>query len=234
MKIALLGYGKMGKEIEKIALQRGHQIAAKLDINTKGFQFNDAQVAIDFSAPIAAFKNISLALQRKIPVVSGTTGWLDNYQDAVDLCNKNNGAFLYASNFSLGVNIFFELNIKLAKIMHHFNDYQVDIEETHHIQKKDAPSGTAISLAEQIISNSDKVNWKLNSVSDKENINIKANRLPDVPGTHWVNYRSEVDEITIKHKAFNRKGFALGAVIAAEWIIGKQGIFSMKDVLNIG
>ncbi len=234
MKIALLGYGKMGKEIEKIALQRGHQIVAKLDINTEGFQFNDAQVAIDFSVPAAAFRNISLALQHKVSVVSGTTGWLDKYQGAVNLCKKNRGAFLYASNFSLGVNIFFELNIKLAQIMQHFNDYQVDIEETHHIQKKDAPSGTAISLAKQIISNSDKINWKLNSVSDDKNINIKANRLPDVPGTHWVNYKSDVDEITIKHKAFNRKGFALGAVIAAEWILGKQGVFSMKDVLNIG
>ncbi len=234
MKIALLGYGKMGKEIEKIALQRGHQIVAKLDINAEGFQFNDAQVAIDFSVPAAAFRNISLALQHKVSVVSGTTGWLNNYQDAVDLCKKDKGAFLYASNFSLGVNIFFELNIKLAQIMRHFNDYQVDIEETHHTQKKDAPSGTAISLAKQIMNNSDKINWKLNSVSDNKNINIKANRLPDVPGTHWVNYRSDVDGITIKHKAFNRKGFALGAVIAAEWILGKQGVFSMKDVLNIG
>jgi len=234
MKIALLGYGKMGKEIEKMALQRGHQIVAKLDIDIAGFQFNNAQVAIDFSAPIAAFRNISFALKNNIPVVSGTTGWLDKYQEAVTLCKKNEGALLYASNFSLGVNLFFELNTKLAKMMRQFEAYKVDIEETHHTQKKDAPSGTAISLAEQIINNSNKSSWKLDSISDKENINIKANRLPDVPGTHWVNYRSEVDEISIKHKAFNRKGFALGALLAAEWINNKQGIFTMKDVLNIG
>jgi len=234
MKIALLGYGKMGKEIEKIALKKGHKIVAKLDIKADDFKFNNAQVAIDFSAPKAAFRNISLALTNKIPVISGTTGWLDNYQDAVNLCNSNNAAFLYASNFSLGVNLFFELNKKLAQLMNQFDDYKVNIEETHHTQKKDAPSGTAISLAEQIINNSDKISWHLNSKSDKENISIKANRLPDVPGIHCVNYHSEVDEITIKHKAFNRKGFALGAVLAAEWILGKHVIFTMKDVLNIG
>jgi len=234
MKIALLGYGKMGKEIEQIALQRGHSIVSILDIDTKNFNFKAANVAIDFSVPTAAFNNISLALNNHIPVISGTTGWLKHYQEAVDLCKATKGAMIYASNFSLGVNLFFELNVKLAQIMAKFDNYQVAIDETHHTEKKDAPSGTAISLAEQIINNSTKKCWALNANSDKEIINIKANRLPDVPGTHWVNYTSAIDEISIKHEAFNRKGFALGAVLAAEWIIGKQGVFGMKDVLNIG
>lgn len=234
MKIALLGYGKMGKEIEQIALQRGHSIVSILDIDTKNFNFNAANVAIDFSVPTAAFNNISLALKNQIPVISGTTGWLEHYQQAVDLCKATKGAMIYASNFSLGVNLFFELNVRLAQIMAKFDNYQVAIEETHHTEKKDAPSGTAITLAEQIINNSTKTGWVLNANSDKEIINIKANRLPDVPGTHWVNYTSAIDEISIKHEAFSRKGFALGAVLAAEWIIGKQGVFGMKDVLNIG
>jgi len=234
MKIALLGYGKMGKEIEKIALQKGHQIVAKLDIEAKDFQFNDAQVAIDFSAPIAAFRNISLALKHRVPVISGTTGWLDHYQEAVNLCQAEKGAMIYASNFSLGVNLFFELNTKLAQMMAKFDSYQVAIDETHHTQKKDAPSGTAISLAKQIIDNSTKKSWVLDQASDAENIGIAAHRKPEVPGTHIVEYKSAVDSINIKHEAFNRKGFALGAVLAAEWIVGKQGVFSMKDVLNIG
>ncbi|MCF6212879.1 MAG: 4-hydroxy-tetrahydrodipicolinate reductase [Flavobacteriaceae bacterium] len=234
MKIALLGYGKMGKEIEKIALERGHAIVSKLDFDTENFQFNKADVAIDFSAPNVAFGNVSLALTSNVPVVSGTTGWLDKYDEAVAMCHKNKGAMLYASNFSLGVNLFFDLNIKLAKLMRQHSSYNVAIEETHHTQKKDAPSGTAISLAEQIIENSTKEKWLLEASSDKETINIKSNRLPDVPGTHWVNYTSEVDKISIKHEAYSRKGFALGAVLAAEWIAGREGVFSMKDVLNIG
>lgn len=235
MKIALLGYGKMGKAIEQIAKDRRHTIVAKLEGPiSESFDFGQADVAIDFSIPKAAFNNIKGALQKDIPVVSGTTGWLNKYDEAVTLCKEQSGGFIYASNFSLGVNLFFELNTQLAKLMQKFDNYKVAIEETHHTHKKDAPSGTAISLANQIINNSAKKKWQLNSVSDKENINIKANRLPDVPGTHWVNYTSAVDEITIKHKAFNRKGFALGAVVAAEWLQGKQGIFTMKDVLNIG
>lgn len=234
MKIALLGYGKMGKEIEQIALQRGHIVVSKLDINTQNFSFKDADVAIDFSIPVVAFNNISLALKNHVPVISGTTGWLDRYQEAVDLCKFEKGAMIYASNFSLGVNLFFDLNTKLAQIMAKFNNYEVAIEETHHTQKKDAPSGTAISLAEQIIANSLKTNWKLEATSDKEIIGIKSNRIDEVPGTHWVTYKSNVDEIQIKHEAFNRKGFAFGAVLAAEWLVGKQGIFTMKDVLNIG
>ncbi len=235
MKIALLGYGKMGKTIEKIAIVRGHKIVAKLENDiSEDFDFAQADVAIDFSIPSAAFNNITTALKQGIPVVSGTTGWLDKYNDAVALCKTYKSGFIYASNFSLGVNLFFELNVKLAKLMQKFDDYKVNIEETHHTQKKDAPSGTAISLAEQIIKNSNYTDWQCGDTSDKDIIKIKAKRLPDVPGTHWVNYTSAVDEITIKHKAFNREGFALGAVMAAEWLKGKQGIFTMKDVLNIG
>ena len=235
MKIALLGYGKMGKAIEKIAIERGHAIVAKLEADiTDTFNFGQADVAIDFSVPQAAFNNINTAFKSNIPVVSGTTGWLDKYDDAVALCHKRKGAFIYASNFSLGVNLFFELNTQLAKMMQKFDTYKVRIEETHHTQKKDAPSGTAISLANQIIDNSAYKKWQLRNTSDKDSIVIKAHREPDVPGTHWVNYTSAVDQITIKHKAFNRKGFALGAVIAAEWLVGKQGVFTMKDVLNIG
>lgn len=234
MKIALLGYGKMGKEIEQIVLQRGHSIVSKLDIDSQNFTFNDADIAIDFSTPAAAFNNISLALKNHVPVISGTTGWLDRYQEAVDLCIAEKGAMIYASNFSLGVNLFFELNTRLAQIMAKFNNYQVTIEETHHTQKKDAPSGTAISLANQIINNNSKTNWKSNVTSDKQTIGIKSNRIDEIPGTHWVTYTSEVDEIQIKHEAFNRKGFALGAVLAAEWLVGKQGVFTIKDVLNIG
>ena len=235
MKIALLGYGKMGKAIEQIALERGHTVVAKLETNiTDNFNFGQADIAIDFSVPQAAFKNITTAFKKGIPVVSGTTGWLDKYNKAIAVCKKNKGAFIYASNFSLGVNLFFELNIKLARLMQKFDAYQVAIEETHHTQKKDSPSGTAISLAKQIINNSAKEKWSLEKPSDNKNINIRANRLPDVPGTHWVNYTSAVDQISIKHEAFSRKGFALGAVIAAEWLVGKKGVYTMKDVLNIG
>jgi 4-hydroxy-tetrahydrodipicolinate reductase len=235
MNIALLGYGKMGKAIEQIAIERGHTVVAKLEESiSESFDFAQADVAIDFSIPEAAFNNIKSAFKNNIPVVSGTTGWLEKYDEALVLCKAFNGGFIYASNFSLGVNLFFELNTQLAKMMRKFDTYKVSIEETHHTQKKDAPSGTAISLAEQIIDNSTQKKWQLDSISDKESINIKANRLPNVPGTHWVNYTSQVDEITIKHKAFNRKGFALGAVLAAEWLQDKQGVFTMKDVLNIG
>ncbi len=235
MKIALLGYGKMGKAIEKMAQERGHSIVAKLETDiTDDFNFGQADIAIDFSIPQAAFKNITTAFKKGIPVVSGTTGWLDKYDKVVEVCKKYDEAFIYASNFSLGVNLFFDLNKKLARLMQNFEAYQVTIEETHHTQKKDAPSGTAISLAEQVIDNSSKEEWSLENPSDTKNINIKANRLPEVPGTHWVNYTSNVDQISIKHEAYNRQGFALGAVIAAEWLVGKKGVFTMNDVLNIG
>lgn len=233
MKIALLGYGKMGKMIEQIAISRGHEIVAKVDESTQDFDIKTADVAIDFSIPSVAFKNISLCLENNVPVISGTTGWLDNYDKAVKLCNKNNGAFIYASNFSLGVNVFFQLNEYLAKMMKNLSQYEVAIEEIHHTQKLDAPSGTAITLAEGIINNSNKEAWKLEEAASNE-IPITALREPEVPGTHTISYKSEVDTIDIKHTAHNREGFALGAVVASEWIIGKTGVFSMKDVLNLG
>lgn len=233
MKIALLGYGKMGKEIEKIALERGHEIILKKTDATDFSGLENADVAIDFSIPTAAVDNISNCLQKNIPVISGTTGWLENYEDIVTLCKEKNGAFLYGSNFSVGVNLFFELNSYLAKLMAKVNGYNVAMEEIHHTQKLDAPSGTAISLAEGIFKETNYTNWTLNEPTDNE-IHIDAKRIAEVPGTHSIFYKSAVDEIEIKHTAFNRQGFALGAVVAAEWIIGKNGVFSMKDVLNLG
>lgn len=233
MKIALLGYGKMGKEIEKIALERGHEIVLK---KTEENDFNgleNVDVAIDFSIPTAATENISTCFNYNIPVVSGTTGWLEQYDEMVVLCNEKNGAFLYGSNFSVGVNLFFELNAYLAKLMANIKEYNVSMEEIHHTQKLDAPSGTAISLANGIIAATDYTNWTLENPSENQ-IHIDAKRIEDVPGTHSVFYKSVVDEIEIKHTAFSRQGFALGAVVAAEWIKGKKGIFSMKDVLNLG
>lgn len=232
MKIALLGYGRMGKEIEKIALSRGHEITIRKDVDDE-IDITLADVAIDFSVPHSAFNNIKNCIDNNVPVISGTTGWLDKYEDAVALCKEKNSAFIYASNYSLGVNIFFELNKQLAKMMRSLEDYNISMEEIHHTKKLDAPSGTAITLAEGIIENSAKENWKLGDKTSKENIPIIAKRIPEVPGTHTVWYDSEVDSIEIKHTAHNREGFALGAVVAAEWIIGKKGVFTMKDVLNI-
>jgi len=232
MKIALLGYGKMGKTIESIALQRGHTIVIKADIGTE-YDITIADVAIDFSVPNAAFANISNCLSNGVPVISGTTGWLKDYDKAVDLCKKNNGAFIYASNFSLGVNIFFELNKNLAKMMSALDQYRVSMEETHHTQKLDAPSGTAITLANGIIEETNYKKWTLDEPKSDE-IGIVAKRIENVPGTHEITYDSKVDSIEIKHTAHSREGFALGAVIASEWILGKKGVFSMKDVLNIG
>ncbi|PQJ69581.1 4-hydroxy-tetrahydrodipicolinate reductase [Polaribacter butkevichii] len=232
MKIALLGYGRMGKEIEKIALSRGHEIVIRKDVDDV-IDITLADVAIDFSVPSSAYNNITNCINNKVPVISGTTGWLDKYNDAVALCKEKNSAFIYASNYSLGVNIFFELNKQLAKMMSSLEDYNISMEEIHHTKKLDAPSGTAITLAEGIIENSSKNNWELDEKTSEENIPIVAKRIPDVPGTHTVWYDSEVDSIEIKHTAHSRKGFALGAVVAAEWILGKKGVFSMKDVLNI-
>lgn len=232
MKIALLGYGRMGKEIEKIAIARGHEIVIKKDAGDI-IDINLADVAIDFSIPSSAFENISECINNQIPVISGTTGWLDKYEDAVALCKEKEGAFIYASNFSLGVNIFFELNKQLAKLMHNLEDYNISMEEIHHTKKLDAPSGTAITLAEGIIENSTKEEWVLDKKPSENSIPIVAKRIPEVPGTHTVWYASEVDTIEIKHTAHNRKGFALGAVVAAEWIFGKTGVFNMRDVLNI-
>ncbi|WP_274474366.1 4-hydroxy-tetrahydrodipicolinate reductase [Mangrovimonas aestuarii] len=233
MKIALLGYGKMGQAIEKIAIERGHSIVIKAKKDTK-YDITTADVAIDFSIPDSAVDNISNCLNKGVPVISGTTGWLDKYDDIVSICKENDGAFIYASNFSLGVNIFFELNKTLAKMMNTLKDYKVSMEEIHHTQKLDAPSGTAISLAEDIIvEHQSYSNWKLENESNGT-LPIIAKRIPEVPGTHIINYSSDVDTITIQHTAHSRQGFALGAVIAAEWIAGKKGVFTMKDVLNIG
>ncbi|WP_299680788.1 4-hydroxy-tetrahydrodipicolinate reductase [uncultured Tenacibaculum sp.] len=233
MKIALLGYGRMGKEIEKIAQQRGHEIVIR-DNGEESYDISTADVAIDFSIPSAAYNNITNCFKNNIPVVSGTTGWLDKYDDALAVCKENNGGFIYASNFSLGVNIFFELNNQLAKMMAALDQYKVDIEEIHHTKKLDAPSGTAITLAEGIIDNTNRKSWELDGEASEEIIPITAVRTPDVPGTHTINYNSVVDAIEIKHTAHNRQGFALGAVIAAEWLKNKQGVFTMRDVLNIG
>ena len=232
MNIALLGYGRMGKEIEKIAISRGHTIVIKSDGNTK-YDINIADIAIDFSIPDSAFNNISNCINHQIPVVSGTTGWLNKYADAVALCKEKKGAFIYASNFSLGVNIFFELNNQLAKMMRQLKDYNVSIEEIHHTKKLDAPSGTAITLADGIVENTAYTGWELNKATTAENLPIHAKRIPEVPGTHTVSYASTIDEIHINHTAKNRHGFALGAVIAAEWLLDKEGVYSMKDVLNI-
>lgn len=232
MRIALFGYGKMGKMLEKIALDRGHTITAKIDVDTIVIDYKNIDVAIDFSTPDAAYKNITKCFENKIPVISGTTGWLDKFKDALAICNKNKGAFIYASNFSLGVNIFFELNQQLAKMMASLNAYNVSIEEIHHTQKLDAPSGTAITLAEGIIKNSDYQKWEMEA-NATNTVSITSKRIGTVPGTHTITYDSDVDDIQIKHTAHSREGFALGAIIAAEWIVGKTGVFTMKDVLNI-
>ena|SRR6218665_21298 len=232
MKIALLGYGKMGKVIERIALERGHEIVLKKDEFNTYDGLSTADVAIDFSVPTAAVSNISAAFNANVPVVSGTTGWLEHYDEMIALCNEKKGGFISSSNFSLGVNIFFGLNEYLAKIMKQFDSYKVSMEEIHHIHKLDAPSGTAISLAQGVIENSNYSNWTLEEAKNNE-IRIEAKRIGEVPGTHTVNYDSAIDSIEIKHTAHNREGFALGAVVAAEWLAGKQGIFSMKDVLNL-
>lgn len=233
MKIALLGYGKMGKVIERIALERGHEIVLKKTSSSDFTGLENADVAIDFSTPDAAVGHITECLDRNIPIVSGTTGWLENYQEMISLCTANDGAFIYGSNFSLGVNIFFELNRKLAGMMAKFPQYNVSMEEIHHTQKLDAPSGTAISLANDIIANSAYTDWSLQKSGAKNGIFIDAQRVDSVPGTHSVFYNSEIDTIEIKHTAHSREGFALGAVIAAEWIADKKGVFTMRDVLEL-
>ena len=232
MKIGIIGYGKMGKAIEKVAIDRGHLISFKTnncDINL----INDVDVTIEFSTPESAFTNIKNCIDTNVPVVSGTTGWLEDLDDIKKLCDKKNGSFLYASNFSLGANLFFELNKKLAHLMSDKNQYKTSIDETHHIHKVDKPSGTAITLADDIISNSRYKNWELDS-SSKDKININSSREKEVNGVHKVVYSSENDIISIKHEALNRNGFALGAVISAEWLVNKKGCFSISDMLIIG
>ena len=233
MKIALVGYGKMGKIIHQIALKRGHDVVATLDETPTLEKLNNPDVVIEFSSPESAFGNIKFCLENKIPVVAGTTGWLEKKPEVEKIALENETGFLYGSNFSLGVNLFFALNEKLAEMMAPFqNDYSCQLEEIHHIHKLDAPSGTAISIAEGIFKHSDFKSWKLDETQGSE-LGITAIREGEVPGTHSVFYRSEVDEIEIKHTAFNRNGFALGAVIAAEWLPGKVGNFGMKQVLGL-
>ncbi len=231
MKIALVGYGKMGKIIDGIATSRGHEIVARLNETPTSQNLNNPDVVVEFSNPEAAFQNIKTCLELKVPVICGTTGWLTKKPEAERIAAENETAFLYGSNFSLGVNLFFALNEKLANLMKNFSDYNVQLEEIHHTHKKDAPSGTAISLAEGVIKNNPNFSaWKLEE-THADQLGIFAVREDEVPGTHSVFYRSDVDEIEIKHTAFSRDGFALGAVIAAEWIQGKTGNFTMNDVL---
>ena len=232
MKIALLGYGRMGKAIEKTAKNRGHEIVAKIDKDQIEGTLVHADVAINFSIPDAAVNNIISALSIGIPVVCGTTGWIEDFKKVTDITTKNKTAFLYSSNFSIGVNLFFKLNKQLAEIMINQSDYKVNIEEIHHIHKLDSPSGTAITLAEEIIENSKLSDWSM-TADKSDKIQIDAIREGEVPGTHTINYESSIDSISIKHEAHNRRGFAYGAVVAAEWIIGKKGVFKMSDVLNL-
>ena len=237
MKIALIGYGKMGHEIEKIALQRGHEIVCTIDINENDKfnspEFKSADVAIEFTSPDSALQNFRNAFAANVPVVSGTTGWLEHLGEIKQACKTDGKTFFYASNFSLGVNIFFALNNYLAKIMNQFPDYDVRMEETHHIHKLDAPSGTAITLAEGILDNLDrKKSWLLNETKNENELQIKAFREGEAPGLHTVIYESEADVISIKHDAKSRKGFALGAVVAAEFVKGKKGFLGMNDMLK--
>jgi 4-hydroxy-tetrahydrodipicolinate reductase len=232
MKIALLGYGKMGKIVEKLAVKKGHTIVSRINQYSSKEEILKADIAIEFSTPQAAVSNIKFCLENDIPIVSGTTGWLAHYDKMIKLCENRNGSFIYASNFSIGVNLFFSINKYVSNLMEPWKDYQVSIEEVHHNQKLDTPSGTAVTLAEEIIRNSDKKNWELNG-TEAENINITAKRINDIKGTHIINYDSNIDTISIKHEAHSRDGFALGAILAAEWLADKKGIFTMKDVLQI-
>jgi 4-hydroxy-tetrahydrodipicolinate reductase len=238
MKIALLGYGKMGKEIEKIALERGHEIVVTIDVDNQDEctvdNLKKADVAIDFSTPVSAFANISICFDAKIPVICGTTGWLDKIDQIWEMCKQKNQTFFYASNFSLGVNIFFALNRYLSGLMNNFPDYDIEMEEIHHIHKLDAPSGTAITLANDIISGLErKEKWELNKASDNKALKIIAVRENEVPGTHIINWNSSVDRIQITHEAKNRKGLALGAILAAEFVKDKKGIYSMEDMIRL-
>lgn len=232
MKIALLGYGKMGKKIEELSQQAGHSIVYKKGSSLEEGSLKKADVAIEFSLPDVAISNITRCFEEGIPVVSGTTGWLENYEKIETLCKNCNGSFIYASNFSVGVNLFFKLNEFAAKLLAPWDDYNVSMEEIHHTQKKDAPSGTAISLAEGIIKQSKKDGWTLENPSEKE-IEITAKRIKDVKGTHSIMYNSAIDSIRLTHEAHSRDGFAKGAILAASWLQDKKGIYTMQDVLGI-
>lgn len=234
MKILLLGYGKMGKAVEQIALERGHQIAGRIDQNNheelSGIQ---ADVAIEFSQPEAAYENLQYCLENNIPVLCGTTGWLHQKAAIEKLTHSCNGAFFYASNFSIGVNLFFKLNQQLARMMNNFTHYDVSIDEVHHLEKKDAPSGTAITLAEGIMKEiSAKKKWVKKESKNPDDLLITSFRIDQVPGTHLVKYSSAIDDIEIRHIAHSREGFARGAVMVAEWLPGKKGVLGMEDFLQ--
>lgn len=237
MKIALIGYGKMGKAIHQMAESQGHQVVLTIDENQvellESEQFKEADVAIEFSRPEAAHHNISACLKAGVPVVSGTTGWLDRFEEICQLCKEEQGGFVYASNFSIGVNLFMAVNEYLAKLMNQQNQYNVSMEEIHHTQKLDAPSGTGITLAEGILKHIDRKEKWINHPTDQaEQISIISKRIDEVPGTHSIVYENEVDKIEITHTAHSRAGFVQGAINAAAWVIGKQGCFGMKDVLG--
>ena len=238
MKIAIIGYGKMGKAIEEIAIAKGHEIVLKIDVsNTSDFtkeNLQKANVAIEFTGPHTAFENITKCIQWAVPVISGSTGWLDHFEKAKKLCEEKKGCLIYASNFSIGVNLFFEINKQLAALMEPYDNYDVAMTETHHTEKKDAPSGTAISLAEQILAEIGRKNKWVNVASAVgSDLVIKSERIDPAPGTHSVTYESPIDSIEITHTAHTRKGFAGGAVLAAEFANQKIGIFTMKDVLGL-
>lgn len=233
MKIALIGYGKMGKTIERLALEAGHEITHRIDHLSPTEDLSSADVAIEFSVPDAAPENILYCLEQQTPVVSGTTGWLQRYPEVIKKCEACNGSFIYASNFSVGVNLFFYLNRELARLMSAYPQYKVSMEEIHHTHKLDAPSGTAISLAQDIIEyNPDLNQWTLGK-AEQGDLGINAIRQGEVNGIHQINYQSDVDQISIKHQADSRDGFAKGAILAAQWLIGRKGVFSMADVLNL-
>jgi 4-hydroxy-tetrahydrodipicolinate reductase len=240
MKLALIGYGKMGKAIEQIALERGHEIIAIVNSQhpIESVDFSDVDVAIEFSTPTSVLQHIHFLLENKIPCVIGTTGWNDQLEEISIKTKHLQGALLHASNFSIGVNLFFKLNEVLATLMNGNSDYKAEMEEIHHTQKLDAPSGTAITLAEGIINHHPAYNdWNCpqseKNHTSNSSVCIAAIREPGVPGTHSIRYSSPIDTITITHEAHNRMGFATGAIIAAEWLKGKQGVFTMRDVLNI-
>ena len=238
MRIALIGYGKMGKEIEKIAIDRNHTIVGKYDINNceelTPENLSKADVAIEFSTPHTVIDNIYKCFTAQIPVVVGTTGWHDQFEEVKTRCNQKNGGLFWTSNYSIGANIFFEINKKLARLMNNQTDYDVNIEEIHHIHKLDKPSGTGITLANGIIENLDRKNaWKLDNSEVTSDVIINSVREGEVPGTHIIRYLSNIDKIEIKHEAFGRKGLALGAVVSAEWMVGKVGIFEMSDLLKL-
>ena len=237
MKIALIGYGKMGKAIEEVALDKGHEIVLKIDVqNNEDFtkeNLQKADVAIEFTGPHSAYENVKKCIQSGVPVVSGSTGWLEKWNEISALCDTNNGSLVYSSNYSIGVNLFFELNKQLAKLMEPYDSYDVNMKEIHHTEKKDAPSGTAITLAEQILANLGRKNqWVNNPSSTPSDLLITSERIDPAPGTHTVTYQSPIDTIEITHTAHNRKGFASGAVLAAEFAKNKSGIFTMKEVLG--